>query len=127
MPTEMSKRRIIPYDQKLKPLARQLRKNMTHAEKKLWQVLRRKQIHGYTFLRQRPIGQYIVNYCSDLMLAVEVDGRSHGGNYEADIRRQRRLESLGGYVLRFNDEDVMKDGGNVRRAIGGWVEKHAPR
>ena len=122
----MSKRRIIPYDPRLKKLARRLRSNMTPAEKRLWKRLRRKQIRGQSFYRQRPIGCYIVDfYCADLLLAVEVDGRSHTGKEKlrADLERQDRLESLGLQVIRFSDQEVMRDIGNVVRGIEGVVDE----
>ncbi len=124
----MPPRKIIPYRPELKRLARHLRKNMTPAEKRLWKHLRRKQMYGYSFYRQRPIDQYIVDfYCPDLMLAIEVDGRSHDGRLEQDLERQRRLEALGICVLRFSDQQVMRDLENVLRALGEWIEERAPR
>lgn len=92
----MSRRKIIPYDPRLKKLARHLRKNMTPAEKRLWSEIRRKQVGGHSFYRQRPIDQYIVGfYCPDLQLAVEIDGRSHVGEekLKKDLDRQQRLEA----------------------------------
>ena len=121
----MPERDIIPYDPRLKPLARRLRKRMTKAERALWSRLRRKQVRGYSFYRQRPIDQFIVDfYAPDLRLAIEVDGLSHdeAGAFEDDVDRQRRLEKLGVHVLRFRNEDVLRDMDNVVRAIDGWME-----
>jgi very-short-patch-repair endonuclease len=87
----MSRRKIIPYNPKLKPLAKQLRHNMTVAEVLLWNRLKGKQMRGYDFDRQRPIDEYIVDfYCKDLMLAIEIDGASHdhASSYTHDIIRQ---------------------------------------
>ena len=68
----MSTRRIIPYDPRLKRLARSLRAHMTPAERRLWKQLRRKKIQGWSFYRQRPIDRYIADfYCPDLGLVVE--------------------------------------------------------
>lgn len=56
----------LQYQSHLKPLAQNLRKNMTDAEQKLWQRIRRKQLCDVQFFRQRPVGQYIVDfYCRD--------------------------------------------------------------
>lgn len=118
------RRRIIPYDPRLKKLARHLRANMTPAEKRLWTRLRRKQVRGWSFYRQRPIDRYIVDfYCPDLGLVVEVDGRSHSGEQKLreDLNRQERLRSLGLRVLRFSDQQVMRDLENVMRGIEGVV------
>ena len=72
------KRKIIPYDPKLKQLARELRNKSTLAEVLLWKHLKGKQIQGYDFHRQKPLDQYIVDFfCSELMLAIEIDGDSH--------------------------------------------------
>jgi len=122
----MPQRDIIPYDPRLKPLARKLRKTMTKAERRLWSRLRRKQMCGYSFYRQRPIDRFIVDFYSpDLRLAIEVDGMSHDepGAFEDDVDRQRQLESLGVHVLRFRNEKVLQDLDNVLRAIVGWIEK----
>ena len=118
------RRKIIPYNPKLKALAKQLRQNMTLAEVLLWNRLKRKQMLGYDFDRQRPIDEYIVDfYCKDLMLAVEIDGISHDtvSSYQKDMRRQHRLEVLGVHMLRFRDEAVKQDIENVLRGIEGWI------
>ena len=121
------RRKIIPYNPKLKELARQLRKNMTLAEVLLWNRLKQKQILGYDFDRQRPIDEYIVDfYCKDLMLAIEIDGESHN-QPEADTkdqRRQKRLEILGVRFLRFTDWEVKRDMDAVLQRIERWIRDH---
>jgi len=77
----MNKRKLIPYNPKLKQLARKLRNKSTKSEVLLWNYLKGKQIKGFDFHRQKPIGNYIVDfYCSELLLAIEIDGESHYGN-----------------------------------------------
>ncbi|MDW3209767.1 MAG: endonuclease domain-containing protein [Reichenbachiella sp.] len=101
-------RKIIPYDNKLVPLARKLRNNMTLAEVLFWQEIKNKQL-GVRFSRQIPIDRFIVDfYCKDLLLAIEVDGDSHyhDDQPEKDKNRQMRLESLGIRFLRFDDLDI---------------------
>jgi len=74
-------------------------------------------------MRQKPIGNYIVDfYCNKLKLVIEIDGESHEGNFDNDITRQHKLESLGLFLLRFNDIDVKRDMTNVLMAIEGWIE-----
>ena len=69
---------MIPYNKDLKPFARELRKNMTDAELHLWNRVRRKQINGYQFYRQKNIGSYIVDfYCPAAKLIIELDGSQH--------------------------------------------------
>ena len=120
-------RKIIPYNPKLKPLAKALRKNMTFAEVLLWNELKQKKMLGYDFDRQRPINNYIVDfYCKDLMLAIEIDGISH--DFEESIindeKRQKVLEKLGVRFLRFDDREVRNDMSNVLRTIVYWIEEH---
>jgi very-short-patch-repair endonuclease len=112
------RREIIDYERYLKELARKLRQNMTLGEVLLWQRLKRKQIRGYDFDRQRPIDRYIVDfYCKDLKLAIEIDGSSHDGEAAKvnDEIRQERLESLGVGFLRFTDADVKR---NMEMVVG---------
>ncbi|MEM7513982.1 MAG: DUF559 domain-containing protein [Bacteroidota bacterium] len=115
---------IIPYNPKLKEKAKWLRKNMTPAEVYLWKRLKRKQVFGYDFDRQRPINEYIVDfYCKSLRLVIEIDGSSHDykGAYEKDVIRQEKLESLGVSFLRFGDQDVFQDIDNVILEIEGRI------
>lgn len=103
------KNRIIPYDPKLKELARQLRKNSTLSEVLLWQNIKNR---AYTvqFHRQVPLLDYIVDfYCHELMLAIEIDGNSHDYKYEYDSTRQGRLEKEGVRFLRLTDKEVKQE------------------
>ena len=105
------RRVILPYDPWLKAFARRLRKNMTLPEVLLWNELKRGQMMGYDFDRQRPIDHYVVDfYCKDLMLAIEVDGSSHDSEEAIvrDMTRQARLERLGVRVLRFRNAEVLQ-------------------
>jgi very-short-patch-repair endonuclease len=90
-------------------LARNLRKNMTDAERVLWQHLRRKQIRSFKFRRQCPIGPYIVDFvCFDKMLVIELDGGQHAVAQEADGRRTEWLNRQGYRVLRFWNHEVLQ-------------------
>jgi very-short-patch-repair endonuclease len=121
------KRKIIPYNPDLKNLAKKLRKNMTLSEILLWNELKNKQLLGYDFDRQRPIGSYIVDfYCKELLLAIEIDGDTHIYRDEYDDKRQNELENLGVRFLRFEDIEVRKNMWNVLRVIGDWIEKNRP-
>ena len=128
MPFTMAKsQKIIPYDPKLTKIAKKLRKDSTLSEVLLWRHLRGKQMRGYNFHRQKPLGNYVVDFfCKDLMLAIEIDGYSHGTDetYKSDKDRQRKLDKWGVMFLRFNDLDVKKDIKNVLNAIEGWIDKH---
>ena len=97
----------ITYNPNLRPLARKLRKEGTLAEVLLWQQLKGRKTRGYPFTRQKPIGNYIVDfYCSRLRVAIEVDGVSHDGRLQQDKVRQKEIERQGVSVLWFYDSDV---------------------
>ena len=90
-------------------LQRRLRKNMTDAERRLWWSLQRKQLGGLKFRRQHPFGDYIIDFvCLKAKLAVEVDGGQHSEN-EADAARTEFLERAGFRILRFWNNDVLRD------------------
>ena len=120
----MAKRKIIPYDPKLKELARQLRNDSTKTEIFLWLKLKGKQMYGYDFHRQKPIDHYILDFfCYELMLGIEVDRYSHEflEVYNKDTVKEKRMNQLGITVLRFTDEQVLKDMENVLRAIEFYI------
>ena len=122
-----SKRKIIPYNPELKELAKELRRNMTLSEVLLWNELKQKNMLGYDFDRQRPIGNYIVDfYCKELTLAIEIDGDTHFYKYDYDEKRQRELEKHGVHFLRFEDIEVKKNMMNVLRVIEDWINKNKP-
>ncbi len=121
----MKRKTVIPYNQKLKELARHLRKSSTLSEVLLWSYLKRKQMMGYDFDRQKPIDNYIVDFfCNELMLAIEIDGSTHNYKSEEDRKRQTKLETLGVRFLRFNDLDIKKNLNGVLGVIGNWIREH---
>lgn len=114
----------IYYNSKLKTLSRELRKKGTLSEVLLWNILKGKKIKGYQFMRQKPIGDYIVDFfCNKLKLVIEIDGISHNEKSASDQIRQQKLESLGLSVLRFYEWDVKKDIHAVVRVIENWIEE----
>jgi len=118
------KRKIIPYNPKLKELARTLRHSMTYAEVKLWNKLKNFQMMGYDFDRQRPILNFIVDfYCKDLLLAIEVDGITHHDELVTmkDEIRDEELNMHGVHVLRFKALDVVGNINNILRLIETWI------
>ena len=105
------KNKIIPYNPNLKILARKLRNQSTLSEVLFWKQIKSKSL-GYEFHRQVPIDEYIVDfYCHEILLAIEIDGNSHEGEYAImkDEERQQKLESLGIRFIRINDIDVKKN------------------
>jgi very-short-patch-repair endonuclease len=100
----------LPYSANLKNFSRRLRSNMTDGENKLWSKIRMDQINGYRFYRQKPLGNYIVDfYCPKAKLVVEVDGSEHleESGVKHDVVRDTYLRNLGIRVLRFNNIEVL--------------------
>jgi very-short-patch-repair endonuclease len=87
--------------------ARRLRKNATQAELSLWNTLRARQVQGFKFVRQEPIGRYTVDFvCRERRLVIEVDGGQHATD-RRDVERDRWLAEQGYCVLRFWNNDVL--------------------
>ena len=89
--------------------ARDLRKESTDVEKKLWNRLRDRQLLGYKFRRQHPVDSYILDFaCEEAMLAIELDGGQHNDalHIAHDARRTAVLEKSGWHVLRFWNNEV---------------------
>lgn len=100
--------RIIPYRKDLKMKARRLRKESTSSEVFLWLEIKNRAL-GVQFHRQVPMLDFIVDfYCHEIMLAIEIDGKSHNSAKAAayDAYRQKRLEREGVTFLRFDDLEV---------------------
>ena len=121
MPLE-HQRSYFLYKPKLKLRARDLRKNCPPAERRLWQKLRGGQLLGYKFQRQKPVGNYIVDfYCYQLKLVIEIDGFSHDFKMDYDQKRQEFLEKLGLKVLKFSDKQVLKEVDGVIQIIVDFI------
>jgi len=118
-----------PYNPVLKPFSRNLRTNMTDAEQLLWSKLRRKQILGLQFYRQKPIANYIVDfYCAAANLVIELDGSQHfePDHQASDAERDRALESMGIKVLRFDNRQVLTETDAVMTVIFSAVKQIPP-
>jgi very-short-patch-repair endonuclease len=90
--------------------ARELRKSMTEAERKLWRGLRMRQMHGYKFRRQFPVGSYIVDFvCLEARLIVEVDGGQHADETYGDVERDEWLKSQNFRILRYWNNQVLNE------------------
>jgi very-short-patch-repair endonuclease len=87
--------------------ARQLRREMTPTEKRLWKHLRGRRFAGFKFRRQTPIAGYIADfYCAKARLILELDGESHVGKESCDEQRREALEEKGFHVIRIWDTDI---------------------
>jgi very-short-patch-repair endonuclease len=99
-------------DENLTELAKELRKNQTKEEKKLWQYLKNKQINGIKFRRQEPINRFIVDFISyEKRIIIELDGGQHNQNdmKVKDTIRDKSLNKLGFKVLRYWNNDVLSN------------------
>src|SRR6516164_5038067 len=107
--------------------ARDLRRHMTEAERRLWQMLRSRQTEGYRFRRQVPIGGFIADFvCHPARLIVEIDGGQHDPSSEAEASRTRFLEAEGYRVLRFWNNEVLGNREGVRAAIADALHQGSP-
>jgi very-short-patch-repair endonuclease len=110
---------LLPYNKDLLLRSRELRNNMIDTERALWSKLRRKQLKGYQFYRQKIIGNYIVDfYCPKARLVVEVDGAQHYSEemLEVDKQRDDYLRGNALTVIRFSNLEV-------RKSLDGVVER----
>ena len=106
---------------------RELRRNQTEAERHLWRFLRNRQLLGYRFRRQHPIGPYFADFaCPEHRLVVELDGSQHLVFAAADVRRTRVLGAMGYRVVRFWNDDVLVRTEVVLEAIAAALRLSAP-
>jgi very-short-patch-repair endonuclease len=98
--------------------ARALRLNVTEAEKRVWSLLRSKQMTGYKFRRQVPIGRYIADFvCHEARLIVEIDGGQHDHSSPLEAERTAFLQSEGYRILRVWNNEVLENLEGVHMAI----------
>jgi very-short-patch-repair endonuclease len=105
--------------------ARELRLRTTEAEQKLWSLLRDRQVKGKKFRRQHAIANYVADfYCNESRLVIELDGNFHTAaeTKEYDKSRTNLLNELGITVLRFWNEEVIKDPGKVIKKISEYLQ-----
>ena len=98
--------------QPLTPRARQLRRSQTDAERKLWYMLRSRQLNGAKFRRQHPVGSYVVDFADvEDKFIIEVDGGQHNEDSakKRDAKRTAQLRAAGFTVVRFWDNEVLAD------------------
>ena len=107
--------------------AKELRQNMTPAEKTLWQNLRANRLDGWHFRRQQIIDGFIVDfYCHRAELVIEVDGPIHATQREADAKRETALRERGLAILRFTNHEVMNNLRTVLNTIRQTVRAVPP-
>ena len=98
--------------------ARKLRRNETDTEKKLWHYLRNRLLVGFKFRRQHVIKPYVVDFCCvEKGLVIELDGGQHALQEKQDLKRTQALNRKGFKVLRFWDDQVLKNPQQVLEVI----------
>jgi len=115
-----------PFQQRLKKPARKLRVDLTEAEQALWKRIRRKQIRGVQFYRQKPLLNFMVDfYCSKASLVIEIDGGQHfePEYLQKDLDRDKQLSTLGLHVLRFDNRQVLAEMESVLTVIDKVIEE----
>ena len=107
--------------------AKALRREMTEAEKKIWQRLRSRQAEGYRFRRQVPFGRFIVDFvCHEAKLIIEIDGGQHDRSSEQEVRRTRFLEGQGYIALRFWNNEALENPDGVHTVIAQELRRDHP-
>ena len=107
--------------------ARRLRRDQTDAERILWFRLRARRLAGWKFKRQVPIDRFIVDFvCADAKLIVELDGSQHAVRTRQDEGRTKTLEAMGYLVLRFWNNDVMRNIEGVLEEILNTLNQQSP-
>ena len=109
--------------------ARELRAASPDAERAIWQRLRDRQLDGYKFRRQHPLGRYFADFaCIEAKLVVELDGGQHfeAEAMKADAVRTAALNALGFHVLRFSDREALAERDAVLTAVLDWPHTHHP-
>ena len=112
--------KYIYNNKKSKKLRNKLRNGQTDAEILLWSRIRNRQINGYRFVRQYSVGKYIIDfYCQKKRLGIELDGGQHNDKEKRiyDEKRTKYLEELDIKILRFWNNEVMKNTNSVLEKI----------
>jgi very-short-patch-repair endonuclease len=108
--------------------AQQLRNDATDAERTLWRHLSHRQLQGFKFSRQMPVGPFICDFvCRERMLVVELDGGQHSDRAAQDARRTNYLQQQGLTVLRFWNNDVLQNTDGVLSVIVAKLQDLPPR
>jgi len=108
----------VNYLKELRNLSRKNRNNPTEAEEIIWNELLRKKKTGFTFLRQKPINRFILDfYCSKLNLAIEIDGSSHDKKKGYDEARNLFLKQVGIKTIRFTNEEILNKIDEVKKML----------
>lgn len=111
----------------LTKIAKTLRKQTTDAERLLWKHLKAKQVEGFKFRRQQPIGKYVVDFvCFEKSIIIEADGGQHAEEKNKDHERDKWLKPQGFKVMRFWNNDILGNIEGVMETIREQCLNHPP-
>ena len=112
----------VNYLKELLELSRKNRNNLTVAEEKIWVEVLSKRKTGCKFLRQKPINRFVLDfYCSELNLAIEIDGDSHNKKKNYDKSRDLFLKQMGIKTIRFTNDEVLNNIDKIREKIMNFI------
>ena len=112
----------VNYLKELRELSKNNRKKLTRSEEKIWKEVLMKRKTRYKFLRQKPIDRFILDfYCSELNLAIEIDGNSHDKKKNYDEARDMFLNQIGIRTMRFTNNEVLNNIEDVKRKIINFI------
>jgi very-short-patch-repair endonuclease len=122
---EKDRRRLRAVSQEIEVAARQMRREPTAAEDRLWEAVRNRRLGGLKFRRQVAMGRFVLDlYCPAARLAIEVDGSVHDAQAVRDAERTEHLNARGIRVLRFRNDEVLGDLPSVLAAIAEAADPH---
>lgn len=115
---------IIKANIKLKSRSQAMSRQMTKAEQVIWfNLLSKKQLLGYKFTKQKIVFNYILDfYCSELLLAIEIDSESHNLRKEYDLVRTKFLNTINIEVLRFTNDEVINNLEGVKTQLENFIK-----
>ena len=100
---------------------------MTDAERWLWQRLRNRELGGFKFRRQHAVGPFIVDFaCVEKKVVIELDGGQHSENLESDAKRSKYLQKHGYRIVRFWNNEVLKEGESILNEILSYLNDSSP-
>jgi very-short-patch-repair endonuclease len=112
----------VNYYKELKELSRRNRNKPTESEDIIWKEVLMKKKTGFKFLRQKPIYRFILDfYCSELNLAIEIDGSSHDMKKGIDWERDLFMQQIGIKTIRFSNEEVLNEINKVKKRIENCI------
>lgn len=114
----------IEFNPELTEVAREMRENSSLAEILLWNELKARKLNGFQFFRQKPVGDYILDfYCNRLRLAIEIEGIDRDMAYKVTAEQQKELEAKGINFLRFDSLLIKRNTAAAVEQIEAYMEE----